>query len=240
MKEKRTIKYFISLSLVLLISFSTIAQSESETTELVTDSLRFKKKYGLRVGLDLSKPIRSFFDDEYSGFELVADYRITKDLYIAGEFGIEEKDVVTDYLDVTSSGSYFKVGVDYNLYGNWLDMDNMIYSGLRVGASTFKQTRNSYTVYQTNQYWDPYTDNTSKEFSGLSAIWTEVIIGIKAEMLNNLFMGLNIQFKYMLSQDEPNEFENLYVPGYNRTYDSGAFGFGYAYTITYRIPLYKN
>ena len=242
MKEKHIITYFISLSFLLLVSFSTIAQTDNITeteTEAIPDSLKIKKKYGLRVGLDLSKPIRTFFDEDYSGFEIVADYRLTKDLYIAGEFGIEEKTTITDYLDATASGTYFRAGVDYNVYTNWLDMDNMIYGGIRVGASTFKQTRNSFTVYQTNHYWEPYTNTESKEFSGLSALWTEIIIGLKAEMLNNLYMGLNIQFKYMLSQDQPDNFENLYVPGYNRTYDSGRFGFGFGYTIAYRIPLYK-
>lgn len=236
MKEQHTLKYFIRLSFLLLVSFSTMAQTETEPT---LDSLRIKKEYGLRVGLDLSKPIRTFFDDDYTGFEVVADFRLSEDLYIAGEFGIEEKAMVTDYLDVTATGSYFKAGVDYNVYTNWLDMDNMIYGGVRVGASTFKQTLNSFTIYQTNHYWEPLTSNDSVEFSGLSALWTEVIIGIKAEMLNNLYMGLNIQFKYMLSQDQPDNFENLFVPGYNRTYDSGRFGFGYSYAITYRIPLYK-
>ena len=238
MREQHTFKYFISLVFLLLISFSTLAQTESEI-ESIPDSLRIKKKYGLRVGLDLSKPIRTFFDDDYSGFEIVADYRLTKDLYIAGEFGIEETTTATDYLDVTASGTYFKAGVDYNVYTNWLDMDNMIYGGLRVGGSTFKQTRNSFTTYQTNHYWEPFTSNNSVEFSGLTAIWTEIIVGIKAEILNNLYMGLNIQFKYMLTQDQPDNFENLFVPGYNRTYDSGRFGFGYGYTISYRIPLYK-
>ena len=221
-----------------MVSFSTIAQ-----TEITQDSTKLKKKYGLRLGIDLAKPIISFFDDNYTGFEIVGDYRITRNLYIAGEIGNEKKSLQTDYLDVTSSGSYFKAGVDYNVYTNWLDMDNMIYGGLRMGAATFKETVNSFTYYNTDHYWDPedgplvITD--SQEFSGLSSIWTEVIVGIKAELLNNLYMGLNVQFKYMVSQNEPNNFENLYVPGFNRTYDSGGFGFGFGYNISYLIPLYK-
>ncbi|MCB0427034.1 MAG: hypothetical protein KDD16_06970, partial [Mangrovimonas sp.] len=82
-------------------------------------------------------------------------------------------------------------------------------------------------------------DLEGKEFSGLSAIWTEIIVGFKAEVLNNLYVGVNVQFKYMLTQDQPDNFENLYVPGYNKTYDSGRFGFGFGYNISYLIPLYK-
>ena len=43
----------------------------------------------------------------------------------------------------------------------------------------------------------------------------------------------------MVNQDQPENFENLYVPGFNRTHDSGRFGFGYGYNISYLIPLYK-
>ncbi|WP_395076160.1 DUF6048 family protein, partial [Flavobacterium sp.] len=34
-------------------------------------------------------------------------------------------------------------------------------------------------------------------------------------------------------------FDNLYIPGFNRTYD-GKFGVGWNYTISYFIPLYKS
>ena len=43
----------------------------------------------------------------------------------------------------------------------------------------------------------------------------------------------------MVSQDQPSGFENLYVPGFNRTYDSGRFGIGFGYTLSYLIPIYK-
>ena len=116
----------------------------------------------------------------------------------------------------------------------------MIYGGIRVGASTFSQTLNSYSIYSTNQYWQPqFSSDDTQEFSGLTALWTEIILGIKAEVLNNLYVGANIQFKFMLSQDQPENFENLYVPGFNKTYDSGNFGVGFGYNISYLIPLYK-
>nr|WP_313791348.1 DUF6048 family protein [Lacinutrix neustonica] len=126
------------------------------------------------------------------------------------------------------------------MYTNWLGMENMIYSGFRGGISTFSQTRNSYTVYVEDQYWAPqFTNTESKEFSGLSALWVEFVIGIKAEVLNNLFVGLNAQLKGLISDDHPENFDNLYIPGFNKTYDSSKFGAGYSYTISYLIPIFK-
>lgn len=212
-----------------------------EKKKTVNDTLVFKQKYGLRLGTDISKLARSFLDDDYSGFEIMGDYRLTKRVYIAGEIGNEERTLDTDYLSNTTKGSYFKAGLDMNFYQNWLDMENMIYGGIRVGASTFNQTRNNYTVYDiNNQYWgEQYTVSESKEFTSLTALWTELQIGLKAELFNNFFAGFNLQLKVLISEKEPTDYENLYIPGYNRTYDSSRFGGGFGFNLSYLVPIFK-
>ena len=224
-----------------MLLFCVIVNAQDEPpTETITDSIKYQQKYGLRVGADLSKLIRSFVDDDYKGFEINGDYRLTKTWYVAGEIGTEEKITTTDFLSVTAKGNYFKAGADYNMYKNWLGMENMIYSGFRAGVSTFSQERNNYTVYAKDQFWQPqYTSNASLKTSGLSAIWVELIIGIKAEVLNNLFVGVNAQLKSLISENQPDGFENLYIPGFHKTYDSGKFGAGYGYTVSYLIPIFK-
>lgn|SRR5690606_38578960 len=242
MKELRTLKYTISLLLLLLCAFTGVAQTKTDSisTKSDTTKTRIKRAYGLRVGADVSKLVRSFLDDKYKGFELVGDYRITQNLYVAGELGTEERQTLTDYMDITTKGNYFKAGVDYNVYENWLDMDNMIYGGFRIGASTFNHTLHSYTTYSEQHYWgDPFTSNEAQEFNGLTALWAECIAGIKVEVLNNLYLGANIQFKFLLTETVPDNFENVYIPGFNKTYDSGRFGVGFGYNISYLIPLYK-
>lgn len=224
---------------LLFFCVSVNAQNDS-IPNTVNDSLKIKLKYGLRVGADIGKLIRTAIDDDYSGFEISADYRLKKKLYIAGEIGTEEKITTTDYLNTTTKGSYIKGGIDFNSYQNWLDMDNMVYFGFRVGASTFNHTLNNYTIYNTNQFWEQQlTNNTPQKFDGLTAIWAELIIGIKAELFNNLYMGLNVQLKMLANETEPTNFQNIYIPGFNKTYDSTRIGVGYGYTISYRIPLYK-
>ena len=239
MNQKHIITYFINLIFLLLFCVTVNAQNDS-IAKTAKDSIKIKEKYGLRVGGDIGKLIRSFVDDDYTGFEISADFRLKKKLYIAGELGIEEKNTTTNYLNVTTSGSYLKAGIDYNMYQNWLDMDNMIYAGFRVGASTFSQNLNSYTIYTTNQYWSPqFTSTDLQEFNGLTAFWGEIILGMRAELFNNLFLGLNVQLKILASETEPSNFENVYIPGFNKTYDSSGIGVGYGYTLAYRIPLYK-
>ena len=241
MKMQHRSIFIIKLIILMVLPLTSFAQddSEIEVKKTVNDTIIVKQKYGLRLGGDIGKLTRSFIDDDYKGFEVTGDYRLTEKLYLAGELGIEERSIRNDYLDVTASGSYFKAGIDYNLYGNWLDMENLIYTGLRVGVSTFSQNLNSYTVYTTNQYYPPFSSADLQEYKGLSAIWVELVIGIKAEVFTNLFVGFNVQVKGLVAEDEPGNFENLFIPGFNRTFDSGRFGFGFGYNVSYLIPIFK-
>lgn len=239
MKIKRMYRYFISLFLFLPLVLVAQETENGTENEVQQDSIIFKEKYGLRIGGDVFKLVRTAIDDDYTGFEVNADYRLTKRLYVAGELGFEERTTTTDFLNSTANGSFFKAGVDYNMYQNWFGLENMIYAGFRGGFGSFKQTINSYTIYNTNQTYPQTVINTSREESGLSAIWSELIIGIKAQTLNNLYVGMNVQFKVRLSETEPNNFENIYIPGFGRTYDSGRFGITFGYNISYLIPLYK-
>jgi len=229
------LKYSISLILLSLLGFSAVAQNDS----IASDSTRYAQKYGLRLGGDLSKIAKTVIDDDYTGFEINADYRFSKNLFIAGEIGTEEKTTSSTYLNATAKGSYFKGGIDYNMYKNWLNMENMIYAGFRVGASTFSQTINSYTIYTTNQNWPQATITDATKHSGLNAIWAELILGLKAELISNLYMGFNVQLKSRVTEKEPDNFENLFIPGFGRTYDSGRFGIGFGYNISYLVPIYK-
>ncbi|PKQ44130.1 DUF6048 family protein [Confluentibacter flavum] len=240
MKQQHIFTYFSSIIYsMLFFCVSTNAQNDSIASS-INDSIKIKEKYGLRLGADIGKLIRSSVDDDYSGFEVSGDFRLKKKLYIAGEIGIEEKKDDNNYLNITTKGTYLKAGIDYNMYQNWLDMDNMIYSGFRIGASTFSHTLHNYQVYNTNQYWQSqFSSNQPQEFNDLTAVWVELILGIKAELFNNLFMGINVQLKGLVSQTEPENFTNIYIPGFNKTFDSTKIGVGYGYIISYRIPFYK-
>ena len=60
---------------MLCFCASSFAQNDSISIS-ETDSIKTKEKYGIRVGTDVSKLIRSFLDDDYKGFEINGDYRL--------------------------------------------------------------------------------------------------------------------------------------------------------------------
>ncbi len=224
-------------SLLLLASFSAFAQ-ETQPKDSVAAIPVKTERYGLRVGADLYRPARSLYEDGFKGFEIVADYRLTKKIYFAGELGNADYTLADEQVNFTTKGSYFKVGFDYNAYENWLDMENMIYVGMRYGFSTFSQNLNSYTIYDTSDYFDDVVVYPDQKFGGLSAHWVEVVGGLKAEVIDNLFLGFNVRLNILVTETKPDNFANLYIPGFNRTYE-GNFGAGFSYTVSYFIPFYK-
>lgn len=233
MKRKHILLFCISL---LFVSTSLLAQEEVETD---SDTIPTPNEYGLRIGVDLAKPLRTLLEDGYTGFEVMADFRITKKLYIAGEFGNEKSERIESNLSSKSTGSYLKIGADINAYNNWFGLNNAIYFGLRYGISQFNQELLSYQIYDTNQTFPTTVNTERKEYTGLTANWIELIFGIKAEVLPHLFLSVNLQLKRKIAEDTPDNFNNLYIPGFNRTYDFSSFGVGYGYTISYLIPIFK-
>lgn len=228
---KYMLKFIFSLSMVCV---SLLGNAQTKDTAKVL----YPERYGLRLGVDLHKIARTFYEKDYRGLEVVGDYRLTKKFFIAGEIGNEDKTIDDDRLNFTTKGTYFKVGFDYNSFENWLDMENMIYVGMRYGVSSFSHTLNTYKIYDPTNYYGETIITSGAKFDNLNASWVEVIGGIKAELFNNLYLGFSVRLNYLVSNKKPADFDNLFIPGYNRTYD-GKFGAGFNYTLSYFIPIYK-
>ena len=161
-------------------------------------------------------------------------------MFLAAELGNEKITQNDSQLSTTTSGTFITAGFNYNLYTNWLDMENQIYLGMRYGVSSFSQTLNSYEIYDPNPYFpnpNPIIESDISE-SGLAAQWAEVVMGINVKVYNNIFVGFSLNMNVLLTNETPSNFDNLYIPGFNRTYN-GDFGAGFNYTVSYFIPIYK-
>jgi len=209
------------------------------------DSLSIKKEkdfkiLSLRLGVDLFKPIKTNFEDNFQGIEIVGDLKINRRIFIAAELGSEKKTQQTEQINFTTNGSYIKLGVDYNFFNNWKGMDNSIYLGLRYGRSIHSHNVNNYLVYITHHYWDNtkiINGNGIGERKNLSSGWVEFVFGIKTELILNFYLGISLRLNRILSQNQPDNFGNLYVPGFNKVTDGNNFGAGFNYTLTYSFPF---
>lgn len=227
-------KYFISLFLIVF-TVNGFSQTDKKSNTK-KDTTVYKTGYGFRLGADISKPIKSVLDNSYTGFEAVADYRISKRWYLATELGYEEENTAEDFFNSTAKGTYIRLGVNYNAYENWLDMNNEIFVGMRYGFSIFDNTINSYTPNSGNQYFTGTSVTTPISQSGLNAHWVEFQLGLKAETFKNLFVGMSFAYKVGVSIEDPTNFKTVFAPGMNRVYSNNV-GFGFNYTISYLIPF---
>ena len=237
--RKRQIYIFI-ISLVLP---SSMVLSQTETTS--NDSLIVNNKIlninKLRIGFDLFKPIKSSSDGDNLNYELVSDLQITENLYLAAEYGLIDRLIEDENINFNSNGSFLRFGFDYNMFKNWVGMDNSIYIGLRYASSNFSNKIESYNIRNSDSYFSNTVENDFEtiDHSNLSGNWIEVVTGIKVEMFNNIYLGLSFRLNKLLSTKKPNNFDNLFIPGFNKVTDNNTWGSGFNYTLTYSIPLKK-
>ena len=225
------LKYFIS-TLVTLICIVI------ETNATVSnDSL---KKFGIRIGTDLQKIIRSASSQEYNGISFNADIRFKESIFLFSEIGNEKKRVEYSSIDSEISGNYIKLGLQFKLNKDIIGLRNLIYSSFGFGISSFDQTISRYNIYNIySDLWGEFTNTDAIILENLNANWIEIGFGVKTEILNNLFLGIELQLKNLIYQKNKNDIANFYIPGFNRTYESSNFGTGFNYSLTYLIPIIK-
>ncbi len=226
-------KQRLILTFIISVVFAVSVKSQQ-----LQDTVKTTEKYGLRLGVDVSKPIISYFENDTKGFELLGDFRFRKNYYAAVELGFQDKTIQEDYLNFTTKGSYIKIGVNFNAYENWIGMSNEIFFGVRYGMSFFSQTLNNYTRNVKGTYFIPAIVEPGTEFKDLTAQWAELIFGLKVETIHNLYLGASFSIKKMMNTVEPDNFKNLQVPGFNRVF-SNDMGVGFNYSLSYLIPILK-
>ena len=222
MKKKQIYLFIISiwLSTNMVVSQTELNSSDSL---IAKDKLLNIKK--LNLGFDLFKPIKSSSDGDNLNYEIVGDLQLTENLYLAGEYGLIDKLIEDENINFNSSGSFLRIGFNYNMFNNWVGMDNSIYLGLRYATSNFSNKILDYTVRNQDSY-----------FSGN---WIEIVAGLKVETFNNVYLGFSLRLNKLLSNSKPDNFDTLFIPGFNKVTDNNTFGGGFNYTLTYSIPLRK-
>lgn len=230
MKSKHIWLFTISL----LWSLFAFSQEEGKAKED-----KVPRTYALRVGLDMIKPARTQFEDGYQGLEIVGDLKLSKRLFVAAEVGSEKRTQQSEQINFTTKGSYIKAGVDYNFFNNWKGMNNSLFIGFRLARSLHNHTVNNYTLYALSQYIPVPTSEgyLTGEREQLSTGWFEFLFGTKVQLLPNFYAGLSLRMHGLLSNKQPQDFGNLYAPGFNRITDDNKFGGSFNYTLTYAFPF---
>ena len=217
------------------------SQTESELNDSLTTKNKILNINKIRFGFDIFKPIKSSSEGDNLNYEIVGDIQITDNLYLAAEYGLIDKLIEDENINFNSNGSFLRFGFDYNMFKNWIGMDNAIFVGLRYGSSNFSNKIVSYNVRNSDAYFSNFVDNNYQtiDHSNLKGSWLEIVAGVKVETFNNFYLGFSLRLNKLLSTEKPENFDNLFIPGFNKVTDENTFGSGFNYTLTYSIPLRK-
>jgi hypothetical protein len=127
-----------------------------------------------------------------------------------------------------------RAGADYNVLPvKDRSVHHSITVGLRYGFSTF--THKSDHVFIPGGYWGGYLPEPYE--NSLKGHWVEMVGGMKAEIVPNLFLGWSLRFRFLLKGEIDPVMVPELIPGYGNGGEERVFGF--SYSVFYKIPLLK-
>ena len=197
------------------------------------DSTRFpiNAMKGVRIGVDFSKfllPV--IYKNERIGFEATADVHFKGNFFFTAEAGWlkvnldRRPDPEYKYL-YKENGFYGKIGIDYNLLKSRRPNSNdIVYGGVRYGFSTLSQQAEQITI--PGYLWHNLTDAIIPK-NTLNAHWIEFLLGVKAEVLTNLYVGLTFRLKFLIIAPKDEYSIPYMIPGYGNGNQNYAIGLNY-------------
>ncbi len=166
--------------------------------KLITTVAGFETKYEFNLGIQFSKHIRATADYGYGS--LAPPNAIENGTY-------------------TSSGSYYRVGLDY-----MFNIAPEIYLSLggMYASSSFKDEG---TVEITSEVWPSLKESFIRD--DLTATWAEFVLTSEATLLNrdsgifdHLYWGIKFRLRFSIDRSQPENFDVYAIPGYGRTWNN--------------------
>lgn len=213
-----------------VVPADTLAEAQEPPKPRRIDTIPWERS-GLRVGIDLLKPILSFVNNQPQGAEFSLDYEIKKNYFAVIEGGWQQMELDEIRYNYATDGVYGRLGIDYNFMKRTKRMSaEMAYVGFRYGFSSFNLQADS--VLLSESYWGDLLTSVPK--TSLQAHWAELLLGVKAEILDNFFLGWTIRAGFLVGGGITNrEVVPIRVPGYGKTEKKPVFGF--TYSVFYRF-----
>ena len=190
----RILNFTFALCLLAAISFG---QNEPEKKFKPKRTDNYIRMKGIRLGADITRPFQDLWTkgNRY-GSEFSADMELWPNLFPVFESGIDIMKIQTNYVDYRSTGSYSRIGIDYNfLQAENKNDKNIFFGGIRYGFVLARQQVNSYLI---DSYWTPTTGQFGNQ--NYFAHWGEFLVGIKGEIVHKLLHGLDNPRKNKVQQ----------------------------------------
>lgn len=198
--------------------------AEQETDTLFVPSVRF--------GVDLSGFARQLFETETLPVEFSADVEWRENFFIAAEGGWLTVDVNRETHRYQASGYFFRLGHDFSIFrGGAHNPNDVFLVSLRYGYGRVRHEAPHIVI--PDPYWGDYETSLSSE--EYAAHWLEAGIGMKAEVLRNLFLGWSLRGRVRIANTSDPLMQPYIISGFGKSDNSALM---VHYSIYYRIPLY--
>lgn len=224
----KILKFTFVLCLLAIISYGQKEPTKKLKPKRTDNFIRMK---GLRISTDITRPFQDLWikGNRY-GSEFSVDMELWPNLFPTFETGLDFMKLNTNYVNYKGSGSYSRLGMDYNvLQAENTNDKNIFVIGLRYGFALAKQQVNSYTI---DSYWKPVTGNFGSQNYG--AHWAEFLIGMKGEVIRNIYLGWTIRGKVLVDKTNLKMPPVFFIPGYGKA--SHSFNADFTYSISYNLP----
>jgi len=215
------LKYFVSYIISCLFTVAVFAQD--------ADTVKSFRPTGIRVGTDLLVIGKSFYKDNFYGWEIAGDIDFNKYLFVTeiGSWG-RELNPKGDGM-YSNSGNYFRLGADLNfLHGD--PSGNILFFGFRYGRSFFNETL---LINSFDPLWGDRTFNL--ESNGVRGRWLELTTGLRVSVLKYFMLGYTARFKFAPKTTGEAELISYEIPGYGIK-DLNIY-WGFNYQLFFKIPL---
>ncbi len=224
----KILSFTFVLCLLATISFG---QKEPEKKLKPKRTDNYIRMRGIRVGTDLTRPFLDLWTkgNRY-GYEFTADMELWPNLFPTFETGYDVMKIKTEFVDYTGQGTYSRVGIDYNfLVAESAKDKDILFIGLRYGFTIANQHVNQYLI---DDYWGQTTGNFPKE--NYFGHWGEILLGIKGEILRNIYMGWTVRGKVKFNLADLGMPPVYFIPGYGKA--DKKFAMDFTYSVYYNIP----
>ncbi len=186
---------------------------------------------GIKIGVDLYKPIREFFNDQKLAYELIAKWNIYTNFFSSTQIGYEQRDFKNDKISTSGQGFFFKTGIHYNFLNRHPTKNDVFYIGGHYGFSIFSQSM-KHTIQ------DKITQTKLKQNipkTQYTPHWLSMCVGIDVEILPFIFFGWEVAISSIVANRYVNGIDAIYIPGIGEHNDGVSFSF--IYTISAFIPF---
>ena len=231
---KKISKYIISLILCLAI-LPIQAQKSGRHIEVKTDTVKVNLYNGFTVYADAASAVTSVISKgETYSYEGAIQVNLLRKYFPILELGFAGADKTSNNaINFNTNGLFGRLGVDFNLQKKGKDSkptNNMFQAGVRLGMSNFNYNITNAIV--SDSYWGASEVINYNNIS-TNKMWFEVVVGVRVEIVKNIFMGWSVRNKNLLSKDIPNSPNPWYIPGFGT--NTGNSNWAINYVIGYHF-----